>query len=180
VLTVLNNEIQSARDVTKTSTLRVETFSSRELGYLGYVDSDGTPVFYRDVTRRHTLATPFDVIGRQTLPRVDIVYSYSGADGLLIEAVRQHGSDGLVIVGFGSGSLSSAIFEAGAQAIQHGLPVVIASRATSGRTLMTPRKEAAGYLVADDLLPQKARILLMLALVETRDRQAIQEMFYTY
>ncbi|HEY7709784.1 MAG TPA: asparaginase, partial [Candidatus Entotheonella sp.] len=60
VLTVLNNEIQSARDVTKTSTLRVETFSSRELGYLGYVDSDGTPVFYRDVTRRHTLATPFD------------------------------------------------------------------------------------------------------------------------
>jgi L-asparaginase len=108
------------------------------------------------------------------------VNSYSGADGLLIEAVRQHGSDGLVIVGFGSGSLSSAIFEAGAQAIQHGLPVVIASRATSGRTLMTPRKEAAGYLVADDLLPQKARILLMLALVETRDRQAIQEMFYTY
>ena len=70
VLTVLNNEIQSARDVTKTSTLRVETFSSRELGYLGYVDSDGTPVFYRDVTRRHTLATPFDVTGRQTLPRV--------------------------------------------------------------------------------------------------------------
>jgi L-asparaginase len=180
VLTVLNNEIQSARDVTKTSTLRVETFTSRELGYLGYVDSDGTPVFYRDVTRRHTLATPFDITGRETLPRVDIVYSYSGADGLLIEAVRQHGSDGLVVVGFGSGSLSSAIFAAGAQAIQHGMPVVIASRATSGRIIMTPRKEEAGYLVADDLLPQKARILLMLALVETRDRQALQEMFYTY
>lgn len=180
VLTVLNNEIQSGRDVTKTSTLRVETFSSRELGYLGYVDSDGSVLFYRDVTRSHTTATPFDVTGRQTLPRVDIVYSYSGADGLLIEAVRQHGSDGLVVVGFGSGSLSTAIFDAGAEAIQQGLPVVIASRAMSGRIIMTPRKEEAGYLVADDLLPQKARILMMLALSETQDRQAIQEMFYRY
>ena len=180
VLTVLNNEIQSGRDVTKTSTLRVETFTSRDLGCLGYVDSDGMVVFYRNVTRCHTAATRFDVTGCETLPRVDIVYSYSGADGLLIEAVRQHGSAGLVVVGFGSGSLSSDIFSAGAQAIQQGLAVVIASRAMTGRIIMTPRKEEMGYLVADDLLPQKARILLMLALGETRDREAIQEMFYTY
>ena len=180
VLTVLNNEIQSARDVTKSNTLRVETFTSRELGFLGYVDSEGQAVFYRDVTRRHTTQTPFDVRGRENLPRVDIVYTYSGADGLLIDAVRQHGSAGLVVVGFGSGSLSSAIFQAGAEAIQDGLAVVIASRATSGRVIMTPQKETNGYLVADDLLPQKARILLMLALCETRDRQALQEMFYHY
>jgi L-asparaginase len=180
VLTVLNNEIQSARDVTKSNTLRVETFTSRELGFLGYVDSEGQAVFYRDVTRRHTTQTPFDVRGRETLPRVDIVYTYSGADGLLIDAVRQHGSDGLIVVGFGSGSLSSAIFLAGAEAIQDGLAVVIASRATSGRVIMTPQKEAHGYLVADDLLPQKARILLMLGLCHTRDRQELQEMFYRY
>ena len=180
VLTVLNNEIQSARDVTKTNTLRVETFTSRELGFLGYVDSEGQAVFYRNVTRWHTTQTPFDVKGRETLPRVDIVYTYSGADGLLINAVRQHGSDGLIVVGFGSGSLSSAIFQAGVQAIQEGLVVVIASRATSGRVIMTPQKDAHGYLVADDLLPQKARILLMLALCHTRERQALQEMFYRY
>jgi L-asparaginase len=180
VLTVLNNEIQSARDVTKSNTLRVETFTSRELGFLGYVDSEGQAVFYRDVTRRHTTQTPFDVRGRETLPRVDIVYTYSGADGLLIDAVRQHGSDGLIVVGFGSGSLSSAIFQAGAEAIQDGLAVVIASRATSGRVIMTPQKEAHGYLVADDLLPQKARILLMLGLCHTRDRQELQEMFCRY
>jgi L-asparaginase len=180
VLTVLNNEIQSARDVTKSNTLRVETFTSRELGFLGYVDSEGQVVFYRDVTRRHTTQTPFDVRGRETLPRVDIVYTYSGADGLLIDAVRQHGSDGLIVVGFGSGSLSSAIFQAGAEAIQDGIAVVIASRATSGRVIMTPQKEAHGYLVADDLLPQKARILLMLGLCHTRDRQELQEMFYRY
>ncbi len=180
VLTVLNNEIQSGRDVTKMSTLRVETFSSRELGFLGYTDSEGQIVFYRAVTRRHTLDTPFDVTERQTLPRVDIVYTYGGADGLLIDAVRQHGADGLVVVGFGSGSLSSEIFDAGTQAIRQGLPVVIASRASSGRIIMTPRKEEAGYIVADDLLPQKARILLMLALCMTRDRQEIQEFFYSY
>lgn len=180
ILTVLNNEIQSARDVTKANTLRVETFTSRELGFLGYVDSDGKPVFYRNVTRQHTTETPFDVGGLATLPRVDIVYSYSGADDLLIQAVRQHGSAGLVVVGFGSGSLSAEIFTAGAEAIQHGLPVVIASRATSGRVIMTPQKEAAGYLVADDLLPQKARILLMLALTQSRERQQLQEMFYSY
>jgi L-asparaginase len=149
-------------------------------GFLGYVDSEGQAVFYRDVTRRHTTQTPFDVRGRETLPRVDIVYTYSGADGLLIDAVRQHGSEGLIVVGFGSGSLSSAIFQAGAEAIQDGIAVVIASRATSGRVIMTPQKEAHGYLVADDLLPQKARILLMLGLCHTRDRQELQEMFYRY
>jgi L-asparaginase len=84
------------------------------------------------------------------------------------------------VVGFGSGSLSSAIFQAGAEAIQDGLAVVIASRATSGRVIMTPQKEAHSYLVADDLLPQKARILLMLGLCHTRDRQELQEMFYRY
>ena len=115
--------------------------------------------------------------GRDSLPRVDIVYSYSGADGLLIDAVRQHGSDGLIVVGFGSGSLSSAIFQAGAEAIQDGLAVVIASRATSGRVIMTPQKEAHGYLVADDLLPQKARILLMLALCETRIERRCKRCF---
>jgi len=57
VLTVLNNEIQSARDVTKTNAFRVEAFTSRELGFLGYVDPDGRVVFYRNVTRLHTTAT---------------------------------------------------------------------------------------------------------------------------
>jgi L-asparaginase len=180
VLTVLNNEIQSARDVTKSNAFRVETFTSRDLGFLGYVDSDGQVIFYRSVTRLHTTAAPFDVGGRQALPRVDIVYAYGGADGVLVDAARQHGAEGLVLVGFGGGSYPTAFLEAGQRAVQAGIPVVLATRATAGRVIMTPRKQAGGFIVSDDLLPQKARILLLLALTMTRDRGTIQELFYQY
>jgi L-asparaginase len=180
VLTVLNNEIHSARDVTKSNTLRVETFHSNHLGLLGYADSDGQVIFYRAVTRAHTLATQFTVATMQTLPRVDLVYAYGGADGLLVDAVRRHQSAGLVVAGFGSGTFPPVFLEAAIRATANGIPVVLASRSTSGRIIMTPKKEEAGFIVADDLHPQKARILLMLALTISHDRQAIQEMFYAY
>ena len=180
VLTVLNNQIHSAREVSKANAFRVETFKPNELGFLGYADSDGKVVFYRSVTRGHTTSTPFDVASMQTPPRVDIVYSYAGADGLLVEAVRQNRSQGLVMVGFGGGTCPPAVVEAGVQVVKDGIPVVLATRATSGRVVMTPRKEEQGFIVSDDLLPQKARILLMLALTITKDRDEIQNMFYQY
>ncbi|MCH7624535.1 MAG: asparaginase [Chloroflexi bacterium] len=180
VLTVLNNEIHSARDVTKSNSFRVETFRPNELGFLGYVDSDGEVVFYRAPTRAHTLDTPFDVEGRDSLPRVDIVYSYAGSDALMVNAVREHGSDGLVLVGFGGGSYPPATLEAAVQAVEEGIPVVLATRSTAGRVIMTPRKDEQGFIVCDNLLPQKARILLMLALTVTEDREEIQGMFARY
>ncbi|MCH9010179.1 MAG: asparaginase [Chloroflexi bacterium] len=180
VLTVLNNEIHSARDVTKSNSFRVETFRPNELGFLGYVDSDGEVVFYRAPTRAHTLDTPFDVEGRDSLPRVDIVYSYAGSDALMVNAVREHGSDGLVLVGFGGGSYPPATLEAAVQAVEEGIPVVLATRSTAGRVVMTPRKDQQGFIVCDNLLPQKARILLMLALTVTEDREEIQGMFARY
>ncbi|MGH8064771.1 MAG: asparaginase [Candidatus Entotheonellia bacterium] len=180
VLTVLNNEIQSARDVTKSNTLRVETFHSHHLGLLGYADSDGQVLFYRSVTRKHTVDTPFNVVSIQTLPRVDIVYAYGGADGLLVDAVCQHRSAGLVVAGFGSGTFPPVFLDAAVRAAADGVPVVLASRSTSGRIIMTPKKKEAGFIVADDLHPQKARILLMLALTMSHDRQVIQEAFYTF
>ncbi len=180
VLTVLNNEIQSARDVTKSNAFRVHTFDSRDFGLLGYVDSDAKVLFYRDVTRLHTTATPFDVRGKQALPRVDIAYAYAGADGVLVDALREHGSDGLVLVGFGGGSYPAAFLEAGKRAVAAGIPVVLATRSWNGRVVMTPEKERAGFIVCDDLMPQKARILLMLALTVTRERAALQEMFFRH
>ena len=180
VLTVLNNEIQCARDVSKSNSFRVETFRPNELGFLGYADSDGRVVFYRSPLRKHTVDTPFKVSGLSSLPRVDIVYAYAGADGLLVDAVRHNRSDGLVVAGFGGGTLPPAVVSAAAAAVQEGIPVVLASRATAGRVVMTPQKDEQGFIVCDNLLPQKARILLMLGLAITRDRAELQQMFEEY
>src|SRR5262249_58108319 len=86
VLVVLNDEIQAAREVTKTSTLRLETFRSADLGMLGYADPDGRVAIYRRPARRHTPDTEFDTRGLSDLPRVDIAYSYAGADRTAIDA----------------------------------------------------------------------------------------------
>ena len=180
VLTILNNEIQCARDVVKTNTFRVETFKPNELGFLGYADSDGEVVMYRAPLRKHTTATEFDVSGRDSLPRIDIVYCYAGSDELLVDAVRANGSDGLVLSGFGGGSFPPKAIEAAAKAVEAGIPVVLASRSLAGRVVMTPRKEEQGFIVSDNLQPQKARILLMLALTRTRERAEIQRMFSDY
>lgn len=180
VLTILNNEIQSAREVTKSNAFRVDTFDSRDFGILGYVDSDARVLFYRQVTRPHTTATPFDVRGRKDLPRVDIVYSYAGADGVLVDALTERRPDGMVLAGFGGGSYPGAFLEAGKRAVQAGIPVVLATRSWNGRVVATPKKEADGFIVCDDLMPQKSRILLMLALTITPERKAIQEMFYRH
>ena len=180
VLTILNNEIQSARDVSKSNAFRVNTFDSRDFGLLGYVDSDARVLFYRSVTRAHTTSTPFDVHGRKDLPRVDIVHAYAGADGVLVDALAERRPAGIVLVGFGGGSFPSAFLDAGKRAVKAGIPVVLATRSWNGRVVSTPKKDADGFIVCDDLMPQKARILLMLALTVTQERSAIQKMFYEY
>ena len=180
VLTVLNNEIHSARDVSKANTFRVETFRPNELGFLGYADSDHQVVFYRAPLRKHTTATPFDVAGRDSLPRVEIVYSYAGADGAVLDAVRQLRPDGLVVVGFGGGTFPPAFLAAAARAVEDGIPVVLASRSTAGRVVNTPRKEEQGFIVCDNLLPQKARVLLMLALTVSDEREWLQQAFLEF
>ena len=180
VLTVLNNEIQCGRDVTKASTFRVETFRPNELGFLGYADSDGKVVFYRAPLRRHTVDTPFMVDDMTTLPRIDIVYSYAGADGLLVDAVRNNRSDGLILAGFGGGTFPAAVIDAAVKLVEDGIPVVLATRSTAGRVVITPKKEEQGFIVSDNLLPQKARVLLMLGLTVTQDRHELQQLFYNY
>ena len=180
VLTVLNNEIHCAREVYKANTLRVETFKPNELGFLGYADSDQRVVFYRRPVRKHTVDTAFRVDGRRDLPRVDIVHAYAGADGMLVDAVRAHGSDGLVLAGFGAGTFPPAVLAAAESAVAGGMPVVLASRSSAGRVVMTPRKAEQGFIVADNLMPQKARILLMLGLTAAGDLEGLRGMFGEY
>ncbi len=179
-LTVLNSEIQAARDVTKSNTYRLEAFHPRELGFLGYADSDGQVVFYRAPTRRHTLQSEFDVSSVDRLPRVDIVYVYGGADGVMVDALVERGVDGLVMATMGGGAMPPSMRSSVAEAVNRGVAVVLSSRVGNGRVMLTAGKRSEGVVVGDNLTPQKARILLMLGLTVTRDQGRLQEMFDTY
>jgi L-asparaginase len=180
VLVVLNDTIHAAREVTKTNTLRVQTFESRDAGPLGYPDSDGRVVWYRLPARKHTLATPFDASSLDTLPRVDVALSYSGADGTAIEAFVAAGAQGIVSAGTGAGRPTPAEDEALDRAIASGVIVVQASRTGSGRVPRSPKLRERGIVSADNLQPWKARILLALALTRTHEVEAIQLMFEDY
>ena len=179
-LIVTNDVINAARDVTKNVTYRLETYNSRDLGVLGYVDEDRI-TFYRTPLKQHTTATPFDVSRLQKLPRVDIVTSYVDADGALIDAAVAHAKvEGLIIAGFPTGSATPAMEQAMNRAAAKGVPVVMTNRGGTGRITDTRGKEARPLIFGDNLTPQKARILLMLALTTTRDPAEIQRIFQTY
>ena len=161
-LVVLNNEIHPARDVVKTSTYRVQTFRSFDFGALGHIDGDG-PHFYRAPLQAHMPETPFAGRAIADLPRVDIIYSYAGADPDLVEAAVKAGAKGLISAGFAPGTPSPAQQAAFLEAAKAGIVVVQCSRAT-GRVAPRRRLRESGTVAGEDFSPQKARILLMLML----------------
>jgi L-asparaginase len=179
VLAVLNDEIHAARDVVKTSTYRLQTFRSLDFGALGHVDGDGVH-FYRSPSRKHMPDTPFAGLPLAPLPRVDIVYSYAGADGALVDAAVVAGARGIVSAGFAPGSPTPQQREALERAAKSGVVIVQCSRAASGRVAPRRRLRESGIVAGEDLSPQKARILLMLALSTTTDIATIQQAFSTY
>lgn len=179
VLAVLNDEIHFARDVTKTSTLRLQTFRSRDFGMLGHADFDKI-AYYRMPERRRAPDTEFDVRGVTELPRVDITLSYAGADGTVIDALVAAGAKGIVVGAMPPGYTTAAEHEALCRAAQAGVALVQSTRAGSGRVGDVPSKRAPGAVLADNLTPQKARILLMLGLTTTQKSSELQRMFDEY
>jgi len=177
-LLVLNNQINAAREVTKTHTAQVETFRSGDFGFLGYVNADGNIIFNRQPTRR----LHFDL--SETLPQVDIISFFTGADGSYIKFAVDSGAKGIVIIGVGLGHANPPVHDAIEAAIKAGVLVVMSTRVHQGRVQPiysfkaggVPLKEM-GVILADDLNPQKARILLMLALTKTKDPREIQKYF---
>jgi len=179
VLAVLNDEIHAARDVVKTSTYRLQTFRSLDYGALGHVDGDGVH-FYRSPSRKHMPDTQFAASDLGELPRVEIIYSYAGADGALVEAAVAAGARGIVSAGFAPGSPTPQQRTALERAAKTGVVIVQCSRAASGRVAPRRRLRESGIVAGEDLSPQKARILLMLALSTTAEIAAIQQAFSTY
>jgi L-asparaginase len=177
-LVVANSEINAARDVTKTNTYRLQTFRSRDLGILGYVDLDEI-VFYRAPMRRHTLDSEFDISNVERLPRVDVIYVFTGARADLAAAAVNAGAEGLVIAGSGAGSTGDMRKELAALAAK-GVVIVRSSRVGDGRVVRDDNWQEPGMVAADNLSPHKAAWLLTLALTRTRDPDAIQRMFDEY
>jgi L-asparaginase len=180
---MLNDEIQAARDVTKTNGLRVETFQSREVGVLGYVDE--TRIRMLRATPRtqycgdsEKWATPFDLnkVSADKLPRVEVVYSYQEASGDAITAFADAGVRGIVTAGTGNGGISGAQSAARTAAIQKGVTFVSTTRTGSGATY----GGTGSVIPGEDLLPQKARLLLLLSLAQTSDVDTIRTWFSTY
>jgi L-asparaginase len=180
-LLVMNDTIYNGRDVTKNATYRVEAFQSRDLGPLGYADGDGRIVYYHQPARKHTLQTEFDVGNLETLPRVDIVVSYVGADGAMIEAAAKAGAKGIVSAGTGAGRPTPAEDAAFDKCFKDtGMLMCLSSRVASGRVVRSPGLSKRGFVAADNLQPWKARLLLSLALTRTTQAEEIQRMFDTY
>ena len=180
VLVALNDEINAAREVTKTNTITVSTFKSPELGLLGYVN-EGTPEFYRTSTRRHTSNSEFSVDGLTKLPHVKIIYGHAGDDELFVDAAINAGVDGIVYAGTGNGSVHMNAEKALARATAKGIVVVRSSRVENGTVIPAEQSYVDNkFLDGDNLSPQKARILLQLALTKTSNLAEIQRMFKQY
>lgn len=180
VLVALNEEIHAAREATKTSTSNVSTFKSPNSGPIGLV-SNGEPVFYLTSTRRHTSGSEFSVGADTEFPVVKLLYFHINEDTSLLAAALAAGVQGIVYVGTGNGNLAGAVARPLRTAVANGLTLVRATRVTSGViTTSVSKWDELGYIAADNLNPSKARILLMLALLKTRDSKELKRIFAEY
>ena len=178
VLAVTNSEINAARDVTKTFTYQVQTFRSRDLGVLGYVDADRI-VFYRAPLRRHTVESEFDIARIDQLPYVEVLHVHAGANPALARAAVDLGARGLVINGSGAGSIGHFKDEL-LSCMKAGIVVVRSARVGEGRVLASGNAHEEGMVAADNLNAQKSALLLSLALTRSSDPEIIQKIFDTY
>jgi L-asparaginase len=180
VLHAMNQNVHAARDVTKTSAYRVETFQGVDLGVLGVADPDMVK-FFTAPTRRHTHKSEFNIRSLpRALPPVELVYAYNDAPGYVIDAMVKRGVKGIVIDGVGAGALIGGLTEATKRAQKKGVIVVATARTQGGRVQDTPRRREANIIPGDNLPAEKARLLLQLALTKTTDIAEITRIFNEY
>jgi len=181
VLVVMNDWIHGAHSLTKTSTTAVQTFLSPQRGLVG-VSTYGKNDFYNAPQWKHTTGSEFDVTNVTKLPRVDIIFACADMSPDLIDAAVANGAKGIVIAGVGNGNMNKASVEAAERAAKKGVVIVRSSRVATGAVgrNVEVNDDEMGFVASDELNPQKARILLMLALLKPRSTAEIQQLFQTY
>lgn len=181
VLVAMNGNVLGATDVSKMNTVGVETFQSPNSGALGHI-LNGKVTYNASPMKKHTTASVFDVYQLDKLPKVGIVYSYSNIDADMVTPMLENGYQGIVHAGVGNGNIHKNIFPVLTDARKKGILVVRSSRVPSGPTSLDAEVDDAKYefIASQELNPQKARVLLMLALTKTNDWKQIQEYFNEY
>jgi L-asparaginase len=181
VLVVVNDWIHGASSLTKTSTTAVQTFLSPLRGLIGTV-AYGEAEFYRGPVGRSTADSEFSLDGETSLPRVDIIMAHENMDGKMIEAAVAAGAKGIVIAGVGNGNMTQAALDALAAQAKKGIVCVRSSRVTTGRVGRNVEvdDDKLGLVASDSLNPQKARVLLRLALLKQRSLADVQRLFREY
>lgn len=181
VLVACNDDIHSARDITKTNTTDVQTFASPEYGLVG-TTLYGKQTFFRAPYKKHTVDSEFSAKDSKSLPRVDIIYACADMSPDLIDAAVKNGAKGIVVAGVGDGNMTTPALDALARAAKAGVVCVRSSRLASGRTWRNSEinDDKIGLVASGELNPAKARVLLKLSLMKTQDVAQIQKYFETY
>lgn len=182
-MVLMNDEIFAARDVTKSNTTRLDAFTAPDAGVLGLADPD-TVVFHRPAPPA-CLPPRFDLQALGDFPRVDVVYANIGADSVVVDALVAAGARGLVLAGVGRGGSTPAMGRALRRAADRGVLIAVSNRTGSGRvgggtsadSLAVLPAGRGAFIGATDLNPQKARVLLMLALAAHYDARGIATLF---
>lgn len=181
VTIAMNGLILGAHGATKTNTVDVQTFQSPNSGALGYIQN-GKVVYNMTPLKKHTIQSVFDVSNLTSLPKVGIVYSYSNIYADVMQPFLHNNYMGIIHAGVGNGNIYKDIFPLLQEARKQGILVVRSSRVPTGPTTLDAEVDDAAYrfVASQELNPQKARVLLMLALTQTTDWQAIQQFFNEY
>ncbi len=181
VICCMNNQLLDAKTVIKTHTIDCDTFEGGPSGIIGYI-YNGEAHMLQTPNNLHTTKSVFDVTNLDKLPKVGIVYGYANASPLPMQAFVDNKFDGIVLAGVGDGNFYKDVFEVAVKAQESGIQIVRSSRCPTGPTCLNSEVDDAKYhfVAALELNPQKARVLLMLALTKTHDWQAIQEYYKQY
>src|SRR5436190_5748826 len=181
VMVVVNDWVHGAASLTKTSTTAVQTFLSPISGLIGTV-AYGDVEWYRGPVGKNTESSEFSVTKSTVLPRVDIIMATENMDGALINAAGGAGAKGIVIAGVGNGNMTKPALDALAAQAKRGIVGVRSSRVTTGQVGRNVEVEddKLNLVASLGLNPQKARVLLRLALLKTTDLTTIQGYFDAY
>lgn len=179
VMVTLNDRIASARFITKTNTTTTDSFKSLEQGYIGEVAGEVVS-FYNEPTRKHTADSEFDISKLKELPQVDILYGYQNDQKYVYDAAVKAGAKGIVVAAAGNGTMSTEAINGATDAVKKDVVIVRSSRAGNGIVTHEKMDDEHHFVSSDSLNPQKARILLMLALTKTKDPDKIQSYYEQY